>query len=193
MNKRTEQDERERFEATLPKHDHAFFDPEGEQPDILVWNKDSMWKLWQAALSKASNRETDRSISWIRAVRALARELGLADEDSKGGIADWKFIKKKALSGNSVAVKEPCPDKDRTEYACENRHQCWEPCGELGKSEEHAIKHRPITSQEGWKLIPIEPTPEMLSCISIADIEWHGRRECYASMLSAAPTLDKEE
>ncbi len=25
------------------------------------------------------------------------------------------------------------------EFACENRHQCWEPCGELGKSEEHVV------------------------------------------------------
>lgn len=23
-------------------------------------------------------------------------------------------------------------------YACANRHQCWEPCGELGKSGAHA-------------------------------------------------------
>lgn len=26
---------------------------------------------------------------------------------------------------------------------CENRHQCWEPCGELGKSEEHAKVYEP--------------------------------------------------
>jgi hypothetical protein len=34
---------------------------------------------------------------------------------------------------------EPCPcGEDRPEPTCTNRHQCWEPCGELGKSEEHA-------------------------------------------------------
>jgi hypothetical protein len=32
---------------------------------------------------------------------------------------------------------ESCTNKERTEYLCKNRHQCWEPCGELGKSEEH--------------------------------------------------------
>lgn len=36
---------RELNDATLPplpKHDHAFQDPEGEEPDILVWNAASM-------------------------------------------------------------------------------------------------------------------------------------------------------
>jgi Lar family restriction alleviation protein len=34
---------------------------------------------------------------------------------------------------------EPCPrGKDKPEHSCTNRHQCWEPCGELGKSAEHA-------------------------------------------------------
>jgi hypothetical protein len=34
---------------------------------------------------------------------------------------------------------EPCPrGADKPEPTCTNRHQCWEPCGELGKSEEHA-------------------------------------------------------
>lgn len=32
---------------------------------------------------------------------------------------------------------KPCQNKDMKELACENRHQCWEPCGELGKSKEH--------------------------------------------------------
>jgi hypothetical protein len=34
------------------------------------------------------------------------------------------------------AQGEPCPDKEHTEYACKNRHQCFEPCGELGHDEE---------------------------------------------------------
>lgn len=33
---------------------------------------------------------------------------------------------------------EPCPrGADRPEPTCTNRHQCWEPCGELGKDERH--------------------------------------------------------
>jgi hypothetical protein len=33
---------------------------------------------------------------------------------------------------------EPCPcGADKPEPTCTNRHQCWEPCGELGKSAEH--------------------------------------------------------
>lgn len=35
---------------------------------------------------------------------------------------------------------EPCPCKEEMgEFACEDKSQCWEPCGELGKSEEHAV------------------------------------------------------
>lgn len=37
-------------------------------------------------------------------------------------------------------VPEPCPCADRMGvHACTNRHQCWEECGELGKSAEHAV------------------------------------------------------
>lgn len=35
---------------------------------------------------------------------------------------------------------EPCPrGDDKPEPTCANRHQCWEPCGELGKSAEHTV------------------------------------------------------
>ena len=33
-----------------------------------------------------------------------------------------------------------CPNKAHMgEFVCDNPAQCWEPCGALGKSEEHAI------------------------------------------------------
>lgn len=32
-----------------------------------------------------------------------------------------------------------CPQKD--EFSCQNKRQCWEPCGELGKSAEHVLVH----------------------------------------------------
>lgn len=39
----------------------------------------------------------------------------------------------------SAETVSSCPDKERMgEFACTNPEQCWEPCGELGKSEEHA-------------------------------------------------------
>lgn len=32
-----------------------------------------------------------------------------------------------------------CPDKAHmSRFACAHRQQCWEPCGDLGKSEKHA-------------------------------------------------------
>jgi hypothetical protein len=45
-----------------------------------------------------------------------------------------------ACDRNALGVTpcEPCPrGNDKPEPTCTNRHQCWEPCGELGKSEEH--------------------------------------------------------
>lgn len=41
--------------------------------------------------------------------------------------------------GGQASAPEPCPrGADRPEPSCTNRHQCWEPCGELGHSAEHA-------------------------------------------------------
>lgn len=39
---------------------------------------------------------------------------------------------------------EPCPRGrlQQPEPTCTNRHQCWEPCGELGKSADHARAYR---------------------------------------------------
>lgn len=37
-------------------------------------------------------------------------------------------------------MSDKCPlDENRPETDCVNRHQCWEPCGELGKAEEHCV------------------------------------------------------
>lgn len=39
---------------------------------------------------------------------------------------------------------EPCPrGADKPEALCTNRHQCWEPCGELGKDERFAVAAGP--------------------------------------------------
>lgn len=34
---------------------------------------------------------------------------------------------------NQIGLAAPCP-----EYLCTDRTQCWEPCGDLGKTKEHA-------------------------------------------------------
>lgn len=39
--------------------------------------------------------------------------------------------------------KQPCQHPEKMgEFACADKSQCWEPCGELGKSEEHAVAVR---------------------------------------------------
>lgn len=43
------------------------------------------------------------------------------------------------MSTVQQAAPTVCPDAAHMgEHACTNRAQCWEPCGELGHSEEHA-------------------------------------------------------
>lgn len=46
-----------------------------------------------------------------------------------------------------------------------------------------------------WVMVPREPTEEMLGAFGIEYIEWHGPKECYKAMLSAAtaPPLCTEE
>lgn len=38
----------------------------------------------------------------------------------------------------ATSQPEPCPrGADKPEKSCTNRHQCWEPCGQLGNDERH--------------------------------------------------------
>lgn len=47
------------------------------------------------------------------------------------------YVKDVSRAQTRVQPLEACPDPKRMgEFACANRHQCWEPCGELGHSEE---------------------------------------------------------
>ena len=50
----------------------------------------------------------------------------------------WQEALSEPTGPASRPAAEPCPrGADKPEPTCTNRHQCWEPCGELGKSEEH--------------------------------------------------------
>ena len=59
-----------------------------------------------------------------------------------------------------VGLREPCPrGDDNPEPSCTNRHQCWEPCGELGHSMERAKRASPeheaaINAANGVKEVP---------------------------------------
>lgn len=46
-------------------------------------------------LTRQLARETARADAWVKEVRDLARELGIADEDSNGSIHDWRHVKYK--------------------------------------------------------------------------------------------------
>lgn len=62
--------------------------------------------------------------------------------DSPAAQPDWiRDAKPPAASPlvGIVAGKVPCQNAAHMgEFACANRAQCWEPCGELGHSKEHA-------------------------------------------------------
>jgi hypothetical protein len=48
-------------------------------------------------------------------------------------------IRAALVAGRAATGVEPCPrGADKPEPTCTNRHQCWEPCGELGHSAEYA-------------------------------------------------------
>ena len=88
---------------------------------------------------------------------AIAHAKALAQPEPLEGLklihqADIDLAKKRALEAQqSNEQVEPCPDKERNEYVCKNRNQCWEPCGELGKSEEHVKVYEqvePVAWQE---------------------------------------------
>jgi hypothetical protein len=44
-------------------------------------------------------------------------------------------------------------------------------------------------AQAGWKLVPVEPTTEMLAAI-LEPIKWAGGKDAYQNMLAAAPSPD---
>jgi hypothetical protein len=60
-----------------------------------------------------------------------------------------------ALLSHTAPQAEPCP-ADMGEHACQNRHQCWEPCGELGHSAEHAkVAGSPVSAPAVSELPPL--------------------------------------
>lgn len=82
------------------------------------WVK-SGWQFWQAATLKATEAERERceviccnNVSIIAAIQQIRKGAPLP--------------------------AQPCKNKSMGKHACTNRAQCWEPCGELGHSAEHA-------------------------------------------------------
>jgi hypothetical protein len=59
----------------------------------------------------------------------------------------------------------------------------------------HAFKaalQSQVSNTDGWVMVPVEPTPDMLDAWSGMDIEWHGKKQCYENMLSAAPQAPQQ-
>lgn len=93
------------------------------------WHEARLTLLWlgqQAAMWSAQER-ADSDPEWSEPC-----------EDSAWVLTDRKW-RKDNPAATAAPKPEPCPRGDnRPEPSCTNRAQCWEPCGELGKSAEHA-------------------------------------------------------
>lgn len=62
----------------------------------------------------------------------------------------WPLLGYELRSRLAAAERLPCPCPDKMgEFACQDRTQCWEPCGELGKSEAHVRVWVPNNEQRG--------------------------------------------
>lgn len=90
-------------------------------PNVAPPTESNPWR--EAAL--AFERRAMRGETNLRRIQQVT-------EDQSGALA--KLVNYIA----SCESREPCPDgNDRPDESCHNRDQCWEPCGKLGKSEEH--------------------------------------------------------
>lgn len=77
--------------------------------------------------------------------------LDMWDEIAGSGKSDEALEFAYALLDRYGQQAQPtsCQNESMGEHACSDRSQCWEPCGELGKSEEHArVYDPPVTEQE---------------------------------------------
>lgn len=96
----------------------------------------------------------------------------------------WRYLPSKVW-GSYVITTDPHVLESAKEYGCEP-----EP---LYTAPQPA---QPVAVPHGWKLVPVEPTPEMRSA-ACAAIRWYEQeataRAVYAAMLNAAPTPPTKE
>lgn len=92
----------------------------------------------EIGLANAKSYEALPSLEQASVVKALERvraSIARAERELRGA--------------QEVKAPRPCPAAGiRGEHSCANRDQCWEPCGELGKSEEHV---RPGRDDEAFR------------------------------------------
>lgn len=89
-------------------------------------------------------RETARADAWVKEVRDLARELGIADEDSNGSIHDWRHVKYKLRQLAELQAEHDALVKDAARYRwlCDNANLS------LG-----GLKAQPYIELDRWALM----------------------------------------
>jgi hypothetical protein len=112
-------------------------------------------------------------------VLAIHRILKSAASFSTREDALRSELKSVFQAGKAQPVQqEPCPDKERDEYTCKNRHQCWEPCGELGKSEEHTQLAPVQAKQLLEKVDEVQAQEQRKPCASMPRCSINGASMC---------------
>jgi hypothetical protein len=103
----------------------------------------------------------------------------------------------------SAPQAEPCRDPRMEQFACQNRHQCWEPCGELGHSAEHAkaagspvsapavSELPPLPDDEAVEQIIYQSTARFLPVSVYEPIRKMMRAYAQAAIAAAQPVIDK--
>jgi len=101
------------------------------------------WPKWveeenRGALSKLGAQNWLRHLFSLESIAASKPEPvginGLTEAETSATASVMGLTRKQEPQA------EPCPESNSD---CKNRHQCWEPCGELGKSEAHVKVHVP--------------------------------------------------
>ena len=65
---------------------------------------------------------------------------------------------------------EPCQNQSMGKHRCKNRQQCWEPCGELGNSEEHCVPADAAT-QAAIDAVMLRKGATIKPCVECVDSE----------------------
>lgn len=125
-------------------------------------------------------REAEEAVDdWRAAAASLEAQEPVAyglqwPGDRAAGIINWR-----TTFGTEEAAKE---------YAAG--------CGHADGITVAPLYRHPPTSlvPEGWKLVPVEPTPEMVDR-GAEEVDWynHNARDCYGAMLAAAPQQARSE
>lgn len=126
----------------------------------------------------------------------VLKKIENAYKEAHGVDIDWGFAPDRAWAEGyyyaTWAEIEPCNDPSMGEHACDNRNQCWEPCGVLGHDEEHVqpdFTEIPEPSDEECHALeialsqPFRDSEEIRAALELALEYWQNRQQRYKNRI----------